>query len=208
MACRTALATTRSPRRGARHAALDPRAHAARRSVAPRAAGGGTSRYASATSARATAGRDRARPPVPSSAMLPALRVSCGCACACASTRYWTANSMSTMPPSSCLRSNSVGGVRMAGVHPPAHLDDVAAELAAIARQAQDRLALRLERRADRCVAGDEARARQRLVLPRPRVLALVAPECRKARHDEALRAVGPQPQVGVVQRGRRRSCW
>src|SRR5687767_15274767 len=89
----------------------------------------------------------------------------------------------------------------MAGVHAPAHLDDVALKLRSVARQAKDRLALGLEGRADLLVAGDEARPRQRLVLPGPCVLPLVAPEAGNARHDESLRAIGTQPKVGVVQR-------
>ena len=113
--------------------------------------------------------------------MLPALRVSAACSCACASTRYCTVNSTSTMPPGSCLRSNSARPVRMAGLHLSPHLDHVGASFARSRGSAQDRLALGLERGADRGVAGDEARARERLVLPRPRLLALVAAERMRA---------------------------
>ena len=53
---------------------------------------------------------------------------------------------------------------------------------------------------ADRRVAGDVARARQRLVLPRPRVARLVFAEALERAHEQPARAVGPQPQVGLVE--------
>ena len=98
-------------------------------------------------------------------------------------------------------------GFGMAGGHLAAHVGDVGRERARVARQAQDRFAFRLERRAERGVAGHEARAGERLVLPRPRVFALVFAEGREARHEQAGRAIGPQPQVGVVELAGRRCC-
>src|SRR6185295_20184306 len=67
--------------------------------------------------------------------------------------------------------------VRVAVPELAAHLDDVGPQRIAIAPQAHDRLALGLERGADRRVARDKARARQRLMLPRPGLFALIAPE-------------------------------
>jgi hypothetical protein len=90
--------------------------------------------------------------------------------------------------------------VDVPGRHSPAHVDDVRGEPLAIAWQAQHAYARGLEGRADARITGDEACARQRLVLPRPRLLALVALERAGARDEEAGRTVGPQPQVRFVQ--------
>ena len=67
--------------------------------------------------------------------------------------------------------------IRMTVVHLRAHRADLRGELGAIAREPQDLVAKRFEARADRRVAGGEAGARQRLMLPGPRLLALVALE-------------------------------
>ena len=150
----------------------------------------------------------RARRQCASSAMLPALRVSSGCACACASTRNCTANSMSTMPPGSCLRSNSALRFGWPACILLAHLDDVGGELGRIARQAQDRVALGLERRADARVAGDEARARQRLVLPRPRRARAGSGETRRG-STPAGRSRRRAAGAGRCRTARPpRSCW
>jgi hypothetical protein len=58
-----------------------------------------------------------------------------------------------------------------------AHFDDVGAQRVAVARQAHEGLALGLERGADRRVARDKTCAGQRLMLPRPRLFALVTAE-------------------------------
>ncbi len=91
--------------------------------------------------------------------------------------------------------------VRVAGEHPAPHVDDVGRELSALARQAQNRVALGLEGGADRGVAGDEPRAGERLMLPRPRLLALVAAEAGERRRHQALGAIGAQPEIDVVER-------
>ena len=95
--------------------------------------------------------------------------------------------------------------VRMARVHPAPHIDDVDSELRDVARQAEEGIALLVERRADGRVAGDEARARQRLVLPRPGGLALIFAKCGETRDQKPRRAIRPQPQIGFVElpRGR-----
>ncbi len=69
-----------------------------------------------------------------------------------------------------------------------------------IARQAQDRVALGLEGGADRGVAGHESRAGERLMLPGPRLLALVAAEPGERRRHQTLGAVGTQAQIDVVE--------
>ena len=57
----------------------------------------------------------------------------------------------------------------MRRVHALAHREHFLRQRGGVARPTQDRVADRLERSADLRVAGAEARARQRLVLPRPR---------------------------------------
>src|SRR6185369_4669887 len=74
------------------------------------------------------------------------------------------------------------------------HFDDIRGERDGIAWHANDRLALRFERRADRGVAGDEARPGQRLMLPRPRTFALITPERGERGDRETGSAVGTQP--------------
>ncbi len=88
----------------------------------------------------------------------------------------------------------------MARVHLAPHGRDVVLELRLVARRSQDRFPLGLERHADIRIARHEARARQRLVLPGPRIRALVLPEPAQARYQEALGPVGPQAQIGVVE--------
>jgi hypothetical protein len=65
----------------------------------------------------------------------------------------------------------------MTVVHLRAHRADLRGELCAVAREPQDLVAKRFEARADRRVPGSEAGARQRLMLPGPRLLALVTLE-------------------------------
>ena len=151
---------------------------------------------------RRRARREAARAPrqAPSSAMLPALRVSSACAWLCASTRNCTANSTSTMPPGSCLRSNSPLRLGCAACILRRISTCRLCRLDGVARQAQDRFALGLERGSERVVAGDEARAGQRLMLPCPGRIALIVAKSVEARHQQPARAVGTQPQIGVVQ--------
>ena len=98
------------------------------------------------------------------------------------------------------LEVEAVARRRMSVAHPEAHLHHVPRQPGRIARQSQDRLAFGLERLADRRVPGDEAGARQRLVLPGPGLRVLVLPEARERGHHQPGRAVGSQPQVGVVE--------
>ncbi|MEJ0048352.1 MAG: hypothetical protein WDN04_21175 [Rhodospirillales bacterium] len=65
------------------------------------------SRYASCTRGARRPSISPSAAAAPRSAILPLLATSCGWARACASTMNCTMNSMSIMPPASCLRSNS-----------------------------------------------------------------------------------------------------
>ena len=95
--------------------------------------------------------------------------------------------------------------IRMPGGHLAPHVDDVARQRGAVARKTQELFAKLLERGADRNVAGHEARARQRLVLPRPCVLPLIAPERRERGHHETGDAIRAETDIDVVERSRGR---
>ena len=90
--------------------------------------------------------------------------------------------------------------VRVGGVHLVAHLDDRGAQRAVVARAAQDALADRVEGRADLPLARAVARARERLVLPDPRVFLLVALEGVDRGDHQAGSAARPQREVGLEQ--------
>ena len=78
--------------------------------------------------------------------------------------------------------------------------DDVAREALGVARKAKHGFARCLELRAEPRIAGDESRARERLMFPRPCVLPLVARERRHARHEQSGGAVGAEAQIRFVQ--------
>ena len=91
------------------------------------------------------------------------------------------------------------------GAHLLAHGDDVGVELRRIARRREDLVAQFFEALAHAAVAGREARARERLVLPCPRALELVVAERLERAHEQPRGAVGPQPQVHLVEHARGR---
>ena len=86
----------------------------------------------------------------------------------------------------------------MRGVHLLAHGGDVLLQRREVAAALQNALPDRLERGADLLVARAVARARERLVLPHPRHLALVLLESGGRRHEQAALARRAQPQVGL----------
>ncbi len=85
-------------------------------------------------------------------------------------------------------------------MHLLAHREHFRAELDAVAALAEELAADLLEGGADGRIAGDEAGAGQRLVLPHPGVFELVLAEGFQRTDDEAGVAVRPQPQVGLEQ--------
>ena len=92
-------------------------------------------------------------------------------------------NSMSVMPPGSCLMSNELrGAARKLGQHAAAHVEHVLAQLVAAHVPGQHAAADVLESLADARAAGDAATAEQGLVLPGPGAFLLVALERREAR--------------------------
>ena len=108
---------------------------------------------------------------------------------------------MSVMPPASCLRSNWPGPrLRQLGAHALAHVAHVVAQRVAAHGEAQDVAAQRLEALAQRGIAGHGARAQQRLVLPGPRLAALVVVEAVEALHQQAALAARPQAHVHLVE--------
>ena len=78
------------------------------------------------------------------------------------------------------LQVEERSAVRMPRCHLAAHVDDIGRELGVVARQPEELVSQRLERGANRRIARHESRPRQRLVLPRPRVLVLVTTKRRE----------------------------
>ena len=137
--------------------------------------------------------------------MFPALRVSCGWSWLKAEHEVLHREFDVHHAAGIVLDVEERRAVRMLGGHSFAHGDDVAGKPLRIASKTQHVVTNGVERSADRGVAGDEARAGQRLVLPCPRVLALIAVERADARDEKPGRTVGTQPEVGLVQPPRTR---
>ena len=53
---------------------------------------------------------------------------------------------------------------------------------------------------ADRRIARDKSRTRQRLMLPHPGMVFLIIEKRRQRAYQQAAVAVGPQPQIGFIQ--------
>ena len=81
-----------------------------------------------------------------------------------------------------------------------AHLQDAATQLRLLPVGTQHFDAQLLESAADGSVAGDCACPRQRLVLPQPGLLQLVALHGVERGHQQAADAVRAKPQVGFIQ--------
>ncbi len=98
------------------------------------------------------------------------------------------------------LQVEELAAVGVAVVHLAAHRDDLLAQLREIAAPGEHVAADGLEALADRAIAGAEAGAGQRLVLPGPGRVALVGLEGRQRGDQQAGGAVGPQPQVDLEE--------
>ncbi len=109
---------------------------------------------------------------------------------------------MSAMPPRSCLRSKrpacALRRVRGAGAR--ACLRHLLAQIGAPHGAFEHLDAHRFDARHQCRIAGHRARMQQRLVLPGPGFLELVAAEGLDAGHQHAALARGPQPHVDLVQ--------
>ncbi len=118
------------------------------------------------------------------------------------SAQYCARNSMSAMPPGSCLRSNCSGaGARQLAAHAVAHVR--ARPRAACSRRTcapAPRVAPPRTRAQQRRSAGHGARVQQRLVLPGPGLVALVVGERLDAGDQHAALAARPQPHIDLVQ--------
>ena len=109
---------------------------------------------------------------------------------------------MSATPPGSCLMSNSPGGaLRQLPAHALAH---ASALRRAGCRGARDAAARRGARRSNSARSfrrtGDRARMQQRLVLPRPGLLALIFGERVDAGDEHAALAARAQAHVHLVE--------
>src|SRR5215470_9678624 len=102
---------------------------------------------------------------------------------------------MSTMPPAPSLRSRPPPPSSPA---PPTSSRSMRSRIWRLAvdgvgRELRDLLA-------ERAIAGDRAQLDQRLALPQPRVLGVVAPPAGERGHQQALRARRAQPRVDLVE--------
>src|SRR6185503_440802 len=101
------------------------------------------------------------------------------------------------------LEVEQARAVRVGGMELLPHLGDRGAQLAGVALRSQDLFADRFESLADARVAGAVARARERLVLPHPRALLLVAREGLDRGDEEPGGAARPEREVGLEQHSR-----
>ena len=117
-------------------------------------------------------------------------------------------NSMSTMPPGACFRSQcALAALRL--LDKGAHLEDVGARPSSRSRLRDDRGAISFAARVDqRLVAGDRPGAGQRHVLPGPGLLRLIGGEGLDMGGERPGLARGAQAEIDLVERalgGRRR---
>ena len=155
------------------------------------------------------AGTRPSSPAMPSSAMLPALRVSAAMLVRVREHEVLDRELDVDHAAGVVLEVEQRGPVRMAGEHPAAHVDDVGARAVADraagtgSPRARPRTPRRSRRRRRRTARGSAPGA------PRSTPARARSGGSRRATTtSRPVGAVGPQAQVDVVELARRRSCW